>query len=159
MTASCFFHLNGRNLSAFVCPKLGSMPAFSGKPGYLNDPAKVAVAKHGPLPRGRYYIVNAQSGGKLGWLKELSERGPGTARNPWFALYRNDGKIDDFTFVQGVKRGNFRLYSIGSRGTSASGIALLSIAQFERLRTFLLSQETKPIPGTKTRYFGIVDVR
>lgn len=42
---------------------------------------------------------------------------------------------------------------------SAGGITLLSTAQFDRLRTFLLSQETKLIAGTKTRYFGTVDVR
>ncbi|MDE8555645.1 DUF2778 domain-containing protein [Pantoea vagans] len=31
----------------------------------------------------------------------------------WFGLFRDDGKIDDLTFVQGIRRGNFRLHPIG----------------------------------------------
>jgi hypothetical protein len=160
MTASCFFSLNGQNLSSLVCQGLGSMPAFSGKPGYLNDPAKVAVADNGPLPPGRYYIVDRQSGGRLGWLKEwTADRAAPINRNQWFALYRIDGKIDDYTFVEGVRRGNFRLHPIGPRGISKGCITLLSPSQFLRLRTFLLSQEPKLVPGTNTKYFGTVDVR
>ena len=160
MTASCFFSLNGQNLSALVCAGLGSMPAFSGGPAYLNDPAKVAVVNNGPLPAGRYYIVSRQSGGKLGWLRELiAERASGAGRSEWFALYRIDGKIDDFTFVEGVRRGNFRLHPIGRRGISEGCITLLSLTQFNRLRTHLLSQESKLIPGTNIKYFGTVDVR
>jgi hypothetical protein len=160
MTASCFFSLNGQNLSSFICQGLGGMPAFSGKPGYLNDPTKVAVAEHGPLPPGRYYIVGRESGGRLGWLKEvLADRTSRTGRNQWFALYRIDNQIDDYTFVQGVKRGNFRLRPIGPRGISEGCITLLSHTHFGRLRAFLLSQEARLIPGTNTKYFGTVDVR
>lgn len=136
------------------------MPAFSGKPAYVNDPAKVMVANRGPLPTGRYYIVDRQSGGKLGWLKELmTERTSAAGRSQWFALYRVDGEIDDFTFVEGVRRGNFRLHPIGRRGISEGCITLLSPVQFNRLRAHLLSQETKLIPGTNIKYFGTVDVR
>lgn len=160
MTASCLFSLNGQTLSALVCQGLGSLPAFSGRPGYFNDPAKVAVPEHGPLPPGRYYIVGRQSGGRLGWLKELlTDNTSRTGRNRWFALYRIDGQIDDYTFIQGVKRGNFRLHPIGSRGSSEGCITLLSHAHFDRLRAFLLSQESRLIPGTTTKYFGTVDVR
>jgi hypothetical protein len=136
------------------------MPAFSGRPGYLNDPAKVAVPNNGPLPAGRYYIVDRQSGGKLGWLRELTtDRASRTHRSQWFALYRIDGEIDDYTFVEGVKRGNFRLHPIGRTGISEGCITLLSQTQFDRLRAFLIAQETKLIPGTNTRFFGTVDVR
>ncbi|WP_254367149.1 tlde1 domain-containing protein [Paraburkholderia sp. NMBU_R16] len=33
-----------------------------------------------------------------------------TQGHQWFALYRNDGVVDDYTFIDGVRRGNFRLH-------------------------------------------------
>lgn len=38
-------------------------------------------------------------------------------------------------------------------------ITLVSQHQFNRLRDYLLSLPTKPIPGTSTPYYGIVDVQ
>ena len=80
-------------------------------------------------------------------------------RATWFALYSADGKIDDWTFVEGVRRGNFRLHPNGRWGVSDGCITLVSQHQFDRLRNYLLSQPTKPIPGTSTPYYGIVDVQ
>lgn len=33
-----------------------------------------------------------------------------TDHNEWFGLYRDDGKIDDYTWINNVERGNFRLH-------------------------------------------------
>ncbi|MGK3116306.1 tlde1 domain-containing protein [Candidatus Pantoea formicae] len=54
-------------------------------------------------------MVERPTGGRLGpfrerFLKEVY----GTDRTTWFALYRDDGKIDDITFINGVRRGLFR---------------------------------------------------
>lgn len=72
---------------------------------------------------------------------------------PW------DGKIDDWTFVSGVRRGNFRLHPNGSWGVIDGCITLTSQSQFDRLRDYLLSQPTKMMPGSSTPYYGTVDVR
>ncbi|PRE96270.1 hypothetical protein C6T59_18645 [Burkholderia multivorans] len=160
MPASCFYTLNKQNISALVCSGLGSMAAFSGKPGFINDPAAVAKQDTGPIPPGRYYIVVRQSGGHLGWLYDwLKDQASHVDHSQWFALYRADKQIDDFTYVSGVKRGNFRLHPNGRFGISEGCITLNSQADFNRLREFLLKQQTAIIPGTSLQYYGTVDVR
>ncbi|RKE24365.1 uncharacterized protein DUF2778 [Paraburkholderia sp. BL23I1N1] len=160
MPASCYFTLNDQKMSALVCSGIGGMAAFSGKPSYVNNPADTAVESAGPLPTGRYYIVGRQSGGRLGWLWDwIKDTASHVQHDQWFALYRNDGTIDDYTFVNGVRRGNFRLHPNGRFGISEGCITLQSPAQFDRLRAYLTSQQTKFIPGTNISYYGTVDVR
>lgn len=160
MPATCFFTLNNRTVSSLFCPGLGSMPAFSGKAPYVNNPDATALIDNGPLPKGMYYIVNRQSGGRLGWLWDsLRDYASHANRGEWFALYRNDGVIDDFTIVNGIKRGNFRLHPNGLLGVSTGCIALVSKSQFDKLRRFLLAQPPKLIPGTNIRHYGTVLVR
>lgn len=38
----------------------------------------------------------------------------GSDRSVWFALYRDDGNIDDWTFIDRVERGHFRLILRGT---------------------------------------------
>lgn len=160
MPATCFFVLNNRPVSTFFCPGVGSMPAFSGKNAYVDNPAATAVADAGPLPKGTYYIIGRQSGGRLGWLRDwLKDRASNVQHEQWFALYRNDGVVDDYTFIDGVKRGNFRLHPNGRFGISEGCITILSQTQFDKLRRFLLAQDTKVIPGTNIKYYGTVEVR
>ncbi|AOJ09648.1 DUF2778 domain-containing protein [Burkholderia mayonis] len=160
MPAQCFFTLNRQSVSTLVCAGLGGMAAFSGKPGYTNDPDKATAVDRGPLPPGRYYIVSRQSGGRLGWLRDwVKDHVSHVQHDQWFALYRNDGVIDDWTFVNGVRRGNFRIHPNGRFGVSEGCITLTHPASFDRLRAFLLSQPPAKIPGTNITYFGTVDVR
>jgi len=58
-----------------------------------------------------------------------------------------------------VRRGNFRLHPNGRFGVSEGCIMLLSMQQFDKLRAWLLSQETKMVPGTSLPYYGTVAVR
>jgi hypothetical protein len=52
----------------------------------------------------------------------------------WFALWRDDGGIDDYTWIEGVKRGNFRLHP----GTLSEGcITLPHDSDFATLRNAL----------------------
>ncbi|WP_084152591.1 DUF2778 domain-containing protein [Burkholderia sp. A1] len=157
--ARCTFVLNGSRLSALVCDgRIYS--AFSGDRGHENKPSDTALPSLGPLPKGTYYIVDRQSGGRLGWLWDTAAAFLNNAhKDSWFALYRNDGVIDDWTYVNGVKRGGFRLHPVGRSAISEGCITLTSPAQFERLRAYLKSQTPKIIPGSTIRYYGTVEVK
>ncbi len=114
----------------------------------------------GPLPKGVYYIVDRESGGHLGWLRDVvKDMGNNTHRADWFALYRNDGKIDDETIVNGIRRAHFRLHPMGSRRISNGRITLPSVSQFAKLRAFLKSQPMFDVPGTKLKAYGRVTVK
>ncbi|MGE1004216.1 DUF2778 domain-containing protein (plasmid) [Ralstonia syzygii subsp. celebesensis] len=160
MPVACTFVLNRRSMSSLHCPGIGHIPAFSGNGRNIDNPDSTGVVGSGPLPVGTYYIVDRQSGGRMGWLWDVfKDVGANTNRSTWFALYRNDDKVDDQTFVKGVRRGNFRLHPIGRYGESDGCITLPSIAQFDRLRAILKAQRTRKIPGTNLDYYGTVTVR
>src|ERR1700754_1111147 len=131
MAINCTFLLNNRPMSTLICPGIGNFAAFSGMPVDRNNPSAVAHPNSGPLPPGRYFIIDRQSGGHLGWLYDLARtHGYGADRSQWFALYRKDGKIDDETYVDGARRGAFRLHPIGAMRRSEGCITLASHADF-----------------------------
>ncbi|WP_261154663.1 DUF2778 domain-containing protein [Serratia ficaria] len=74
---------------------------------------------------GRYWIVDRPTGGigsqALTWAKDFVNR---TDHATWFALYRDDHRIDDFTWINSVKRGQFRLHPIGPARLSLGCITL-----------------------------------
>ncbi len=144
--------LNSKVFTVLECKGVGNFPVFSGTGAGRDNPADVAMADIGPLPPGRYYIVDRQSGGHLGYLKDFFlEHIYGTDRGKWFALYRDDGVIDDFTFIQGVKRGNFRLHPIGPRGLSEGCITLANPVNFDALRNALLSTRLMNVQDSQDR--------
>lgn len=156
---TCTFKLNKQPSSALACPGLGNFAAFSGRDAGRNNPDAVGKEGTGPLPPGTYYIVDRTSGGHLGWLYDVvRSRIYGTDRSRWFALYRNDDVIDDETFVNGVKRGGFRLHPIGPLRLSEGCITLTDVAQFDRLRDALLQRTQFAIPGSKLTAYGTVEV-
>jgi len=160
MPVSCTFTLNRRSMSALVCPGFGSIRAFSGNGHRINDPDFVTEKEAGPLPKGLYYIVDRESGGHPGWLWDsLKDMAASTRRTEWFALYRDDGHIDDWTFIDGVRRGNFRLHPVGRLGESDGCITLPSREEFKALRAHLKMQPPKFIPGSSTRYYGTINVQ
>lgn len=114
----------------------------------------------GHFRKGRTTSSIAKAAGRFGWLRDwIKDRASRVQHDQWFALYRNDGVVDDYTFIDGVRRGNFRLHPNGRFGVSEGCITILSQAQFDKLRQFLLAQETKVIPGTNIKYYGTVEVR
>lgn len=160
MPISCHFVLNNSQFSALSCIDVGVFTAFSGNGLGRDNPAAVDQPDIGPLPPGRYYIVDRESGGIMGSIRDFILKNlSGTDRTTWFALYRNDGVIDDWTSINGIRRGNFRLHPIGPRRLSEGCIALADPAQFNTLRDRLKSTSTIPIPGTVMRAYGTVDVR
>lgn len=86
--------------------------------------------------------------------------GYGADRSQWFALYRNDGKIDDETYIGGARRGAFRLHPIGAMRRSEGCITLASHAAFSRLSSGLRGKgATLAVPGTTLKAYGTVEVR
>jgi len=158
MAAQCAFALNGKPLSTLTCDGSNYI-AFSGTGNSVNKREAVANVNEGPLPPGKYYIVDRQSGGHLGWLWDLLAKEFSTDRSEWFALYRDDGVIDDQTVINGIIRGSFRLHPIGPRRLSEGCITLMSKSEFDLLRARLLAQPAIKIPGTGIRYYGTVDVQ
>ena len=160
MAVACTFALNDQKFSLLDCKGVGTFPAFSGTQNGRDNPADVAMADIGPLPPGRYYIVDRRSGGHLGVIRDyFLEHIYGTDRGTWFALYRDDDVIDDFTVIRGIRRGNFRLHPIGPRGLSEGCITLANPVNFATLRDALLKTKPMSVPGFSGSAYGTVDVK
>lgn len=78
-------------------------------------------------------------------------------RYEWFALYRDDGKIDDHTWVNNVKRGNFRLHPRGPLGVSLGCITLQHRTDFIAIRQALLYTPQVKLPNGLMSY-GTIEV-
>jgi Tlde1 domain len=144
------FELNSKEYS-ILKHQSGGVVAFSGVADARNNPAFENRPGVGPIPRGLYYIVDRPTGGVLGPVRDYI-----LGRGDWFALYRDDGTIDDVTTIGGVQRGQFRLHA-GRR--SEGCVTLTSMSEFRRLRELLLKTETSTISGTKIKYYGTVTVQ
>ncbi|RDV00220.1 DUF2778 domain-containing protein [Trinickia dinghuensis] len=159
MPISCQFVLNNAPLTSLSCNGIGIFTAFSGNGTGRDNPAAVDQPDIGPLPPGRYYIVDRESGGIMSGIRDfVLKHFHGTDRTTWFALYRNDGVIDDWTSINGIRRGNFRLHPVGPRRLSEGCIAMVDPGQFKMLRDRLKSTSTISVPGTLMRAYGTVDV-
>lgn len=158
MPIACTFRLNSRPTSDLCCAGVGNYPAFSGNGTDTNNPAGVGHVNTGAIPPGLYYVLQRASGGTLGFLRDLLGPIASTDRSQWFALYRNDGVIDDETYINQVRRGEFRLHPIGPLGISQGCITLFQVAQFNTLRQRLLATTPISIPNTALRAFGTVTV-
>jgi hypothetical protein len=114
VVAFCNFSLNRKTLSYLFVSGFGTIPAFSGNgAANVNNPDKIKVPFDGPLPPGEYHILDRKSGGLFGGVREnLSDwwNSRTTSHSDWFALYRIDDSFDDETFIEGVRRGEFRLH-------------------------------------------------
>ncbi|MBC8740288.1 DUF2778 domain-containing protein [Paraburkholderia sp. UCT31] len=147
-----------------VVPGVGAFPAFSGDGIYRNRGGCTAAVSKGPLPAGKYWIVARPTGGIASRLQALikdaynAARGNPSHHDEWFALYRNDGTIDDWTWVNGVKRGNFRLHPVGGDGVSFGCITLKSVADFSRLRHALLHTPTVLAGSSGLHAYGWIEV-
>jgi hypothetical protein len=150
------FTLNSQKMSSLVGPNGESAPAFSGNGADRNDPSRTGKVGAGPLPTGLYYVVDRPSGGRAEAMRDMVR---GTDRETWFGLFRADGKIDDYTTVNGVTRGNFRLHPIGPLGISDGCILVNSLSDFTRIAFQLMSAKSATIPGTSIRYYGTVTVK
>jgi len=144
---NCAFELNGKPMSSLHCGAV-SFPAFSELGAHTNRREYACHANVGPIPPGTYYILDRQSGGLLGPLRDMFND-----RRDWFALYAIDEKIDDITYCNKVKRGSFRLHPKGPLGISEGCITIESHSDFQRLRAMLKGSAQAEIPGTSLKVF------
>jgi len=138
--------------------------AYSGDTIHRNRGGCTAVKDSGPIPAGQYWVVDRPSGGVRSriktWAKDTANSMIGTPTNhaEWFALYRDDGKIDDHTWVNEIQRGNFRLHPRGGRGASLGCITVQNRSDFETIRRALLCTSIVPVPDTGLHAYGVIEV-
>lgn len=149
----CNFELNDQPKSNF---KIGatSFPAFSGLGVNANKRSSACLSGVGPIPPGTYYIFDRQSGGLLGPLRDLFR-----SHDNWFALHAIDGKIDDITYCNNVKRGAFRLHPKGDLGISQGCITIEKRSDYQFLRTILKNSAPVAVPGSTLKAYGKAVVR
>lgn len=149
----CTFKLNDKPMSIFWCGAR-QFPAFSGIGKDVNRWASACHANAGPIPPGHYYIFDRQVGGLSGPFDRLFGE-----RRDWFALYAIDGKIDDETYCDKVRRGEFRLHPKGDLGISLGCITIDNPTDFQSLRTILTSTKPSAVPGSTLKAYGKVWVQ
>ncbi|MFU0885012.1 DUF2778 domain-containing protein [Kluyvera sichuanensis] len=153
------FALNGLPSSILTVPGVGNFPAFSGQKYGRDNVTMAGRPDIGPIPPGRYFVVGRESGGRLGALRNYFLKNfYGTDRESWFALYKDDWQIDDSVFIDGIKRGSFRLHPIGPMGLSEGCITLLHPSDFDYLRAALLKTSMVPVPCTSFKAYGTITV-
>ncbi|EDZ98510.1 conserved hypothetical protein [Burkholderia sp. H160] len=164
MTYTGKFLVNNAPLSPLTINGIGTFNAYSGDNQYRNRGGCTAVPDNGPIPAGKYWIVDRPTGGirsqATAWVKdELNAmRGHPSNHREWFALYRDDGAIDDVTWVNGVKRGQFRLHPAGGQGLSLGCITLPSRGDFLVIRNALLNTSTIPTGRPGLSAYGTIEV-
>jgi hypothetical protein len=150
---TCSFELNNKPISSFWCAST-PFAAFSGLTQHRNRWSSACIPEAGPIPPGEYYILDRQSGGLIGPLKDMF-----TGRDQWFALYAVDKKIDDEVLCMKVKRGLFRLHPKRVFGRSEGCIVIDKEPDFLLLRRIIKNASKFQIPGTSIEAYGRVVVR
>ncbi|MBR0649810.1 DUF2778 domain-containing protein [Roseomonas terrae] len=147
------FVLNDQPMSTLVRSDL-SVPAFSGLSDNVNRCASACFVNQGPIPPGTYHIVDRPTGGILGGVRDWW-----SGKSEWFALFADDGSLDDAMLCDEVSRGNFRLHPKGPLGISQGCITVENWNDFQRVRNLLLSETPQPVPGSALTAYGSVTVR
>ncbi|WP_081062057.1 DUF2778 domain-containing protein [Burkholderia territorii] len=158
------FLVNNDFLSPLTIDGLGTFDAFSGNGIYRNRGGCTAVPDNGPIPAGKYWIVDRPTGGvgSRAWtsIKDAYNalKGRPSYHSEWFALYRSDRLIDDFTWINGLQRGQFRLHPTGGDGISLGCITLPSRTEFLRIRTALLTTDKIAAGNSGLDAYGTIEV-
>lgn len=146
------FDLNGKPMSEFRCGSY-RFPAFSGLGDYVNKRMTVCKEGVGAIPPGAYFVIDRQSGGMLGPLRDAIN-----GRRDWFSLLADEGRLDDVTICDSVIRGQFRLHPKGPIGISQGCIVIDDVERFQLLRALLKTSAQQKIPGTSIMAYGRVIV-
>ncbi|EMR7683327.1 DUF2778 domain-containing protein [Yersinia enterocolitica] len=163
MTIQGQFVVNNADYSPLSIFGVGTFMAYSGKADYRNHTGCVDVPNAGPIPQGRYHIVNRPTGGWKGVIRtDLHDFYSWFTPTPvlkaeWFALFRDDGNVNDTTWINGVERGNFRLHPAGPMGISLGCITLQHRSDFLTIRQALLSTRKETLANGLVTY-GCIEV-
>ncbi|HDS7270188.1 TPA: DUF2778 domain-containing protein, partial [Klebsiella pneumoniae subsp. pneumoniae] len=111
MTLHGRFVINDAHDSPLSFAGAGTFLAFSGDGIYRNRGACDMKPTAGPVPAGKYWIVNRPEGGLRSHVNAgVRDRYNQVMNGATFRHRRDDWGIDDDTWNEGVKRGNFRLH-------------------------------------------------
>ena len=92
--------VNDADYSPLMIYEVGTLMAYSGNREYRNSAGCIAVPDNGLIPDGLYHIVKRPRGGWKGIIRtDLHDFYSWPTSTPvikyeWFALYRDDGRID-----------------------------------------------------------------
>lgn len=142
------------------CAGVGIFPVFTGLAPYTNK-AGCASRENGPIPTGKYWIIDRPRGGICTRVRnEFQSLWTGNNYDEWFALYRQDGVLDDGTWLYYTHRGNFRLHPLRPDGSGYSDgcITFFNQHDFQTLRHALLAAHIEPVPDSNLRAYGEVTV-
>ncbi|WP_246871425.1 DUF2778 domain-containing protein [Pantoea ananatis] len=129
----------------------------------LNNP-DCSDREKAAIPPGTYWIVDRPKGSVLNQLRAEVIDAYHLYRNhqsEWFGLY-NAETMSDHAYVNGTRRGSFRLHPLNSDGTGVSWgcVTLYSSSDFQTLRNALLRIPKIKVPGGKDLMaYGRLDVR
>lgn len=157
------FVINDAHYSPLLFPGVGTFLAFSGDGIYRNRGACGMKPTVGSVPAGKYWIVDRPEDGLRlqvnAGVRDLYNHvvnGATFRHNEWFALWRDDWEIDDYTWIEGVKRGNFRLHP---GALSEGSITLPHDSDFTMLRHALLRTQRVGVPCmSKLKAYGTIEV-
>ena len=155
------FTINDADYSPLAFDGIGVFMAFSGNGAYRNKGACGIIPNVGLLPKGKYYIVDRPKGSMANRFRAWgvdtykSTFSYHVDHSEWFALFRDDGNVDDSTFYESVARGGFRLHP----GQVSEGcITLPSQSDYNRLRDALLRTKKEKIKGIDLESYGTIEV-
>lgn len=156
------FVINDADFSPLSIFGVGTFMAFSGNGAYRNRGGCTRITGNGPLPAGRYYVVDRVKGSIANRVRAWGVDTYKSAfyypvdHSQWFALYRDDLGIDDRTWVDAVERGGFRLHP----GQISDGcITLAHQSDFVLLRNALLRTQKMRVPCMKSLMcYGVIEV-
>lgn len=153
------FYLNKANFAPLVFPGIGTFMAYSGDGKYRNQPGCIHLADRGAIPIGRYWIVARPTGGARTQVSNaIAKMLVGDDRGIWFALYRDDGTVNDHTYIGRVKRGAFRLHPAGGANQSLGCVTVHHKTDYMVIYNALRATRQISIPGTELRAFGQIEV-
>ncbi|MBV4365572.1 DUF2778 domain-containing protein [Erwinia sp. BNK-24-b] len=157
------FIINDADFSPLIIYGTGTFLAYSGKDKYRNRSGCGGIPNLGPIPAGRYHIVNRPSGGWKDVIRNIGKYAwtwvtpTPIIKAEWFALYRDDNRIDDRTWINGVERGHFRWHPPGPLGVSLGCITLQHRSDFLAIRQSLLATQSVRLRNGLESY-GIIEV-
>ncbi|MDY0971762.1 DUF2778 domain-containing protein [Siccibacter turicensis] len=157
------FIINNADYSPLTFYGIGTFLAFSGNGIYRNRSGCKALPDEGPIPPGKYWILDRKKNdfwhsiipGIKDWYSDAFKDAQFT-HDDWFSLYRDDGGIDDSTWIDGVPRSSFRLHP----GTISKGcITVVHNSDYAIIRNALLRTQRVPVPCMRNlSAYGYIEV-